>query len=197
MRNPFNLPAVVVAAACLGCAGGARADFIVNGGFETGDFTGWTVTGDAATYGVDGSNPHSGNFNAFFGQPANDGAGKTLLMQAVTTTPGLSYVLDFYLMSEDPGISNPSEFSVQFGSTVLTDQVDHPPFTYHEFQYTVVATANVTILTFAFSNDNAFFDLDDVSLRAVPEPSSLACLAIGVVVLGWYRWRKRSVRVAA
>lgn len=196
MRNPFNLPAVVVAAACLGCAGGARADFIVNGGFETGDFTGWTVTGDAATYGVDGSNPHSGNFNAFFGQPANDGAGKTLLMQAVTTTPGFAYVLDFYLMNEDG--NSPNEFTVQFGTAtpLLVDQVNLPTFAYTEYTFVVVATAAVTDLTFGFRNDFAFFNIDDVSLRNVPEPGSLACLMIGAALLGCQGWRKRLARAS-
>lgn len=30
----------------------ANADIIVNGGFETGDFTGWTQTGDGSYSGV-------------------------------------------------------------------------------------------------------------------------------------------------
>ena len=195
MRNPFHLVAVVAAIACLGCTGGARADFIVNGGFETGDFTGWTLSGnisDPTTFGVDTSNPHSGNDNAYFGPQGS----QAFLMQAVTTTPGFAYVLDFYLMNEDG--NSPNEFTVQFGTAtpLLVDQVNLPTFAYTEYTFVVVATAAVTDLTFGFRNDFAFFNIDDVSLRNVPEPGSLACLMIGAALLGCQGWRKRLARAS-
>ena len=193
MRNPFHPLAVVAALACLGCTGGARADFIVNGGFETGDFTGWTLSGnisDPTTFGVDMSNPHSGLDNAYFGPQGS----QAFLMQAVTTIPGFEYELDFYLMNEDG--NSPNEFTVQFGTAtpLLVDQVNLPTFAYTEYKFFVVAAAAVTDLTFGFRNDFAFFNIDDISLRGVPEPGSLACLAIGAVLLGCQGWRKRLAR---
>jgi hypothetical protein len=41
----------------------ANADLIVNGGFETGDFTGWTQSG----WFIDTTNPHSGVYDAATG----------------------------------------------------------------------------------------------------------------------------------
>ena len=45
---------------------------IVNGGFETGDFTGWIIDGVNATPVITNANSHSGLFSAFAGN-APDG----------------------------------------------------------------------------------------------------------------------------
>jgi hypothetical protein len=51
----------------LGRVGRGRADFIKNGGFETGDFTDWTLSASAFFTGVvvDPGTAHSGNAAAF------------------------------------------------------------------------------------------------------------------------------------
>ena len=48
-------------------AGAAQANLVTNPGFETGDFTGWALSGDTTFTGVDGFSPHSGSFGAFLG----------------------------------------------------------------------------------------------------------------------------------
>ena len=193
MRRIFQLFAVA-AIIGLACNDRASAEFIVNGGFETGDFAGWTLSGntsDPTTFGVDSSTPHSGNFAAYFGPQGSP----ILLTQAVKTSPGVSYLLRFFLNNEDGG-SN--EFSVVFGSTTLQDSVNLPVFSYQLISYTVTATAATTNLTFGFRNEFAFFNLDDVSLVSpVPEPASLAGLAVGLVLAGGYGLRKRWSRKAA
>jgi hypothetical protein len=54
------------AVAALSIAHPASANLITNGGFETGDFTGWTHVGGAVVFGASGLPPHSGKFVAFF-----------------------------------------------------------------------------------------------------------------------------------
>ncbi len=75
------------AAAAVLLAHPVSANLITNGGFETGDFTGWAHVGGN----VDGTNPYSGNFAAIFFPPGGD------LQQSVATTPGASYTLNFFL----------------------------------------------------------------------------------------------------
>ena len=64
------LPKLLVAlatAAAFSLAHLAKANLITNGGFETGDFTGWTQSRgfvEGETFGI---TPHSGNFQATFG----------------------------------------------------------------------------------------------------------------------------------
>ncbi len=56
------------AAGAFSVAHPAKANLITNGGFETGDFTGWTVSGDTFVHGTyAGISPHSGNFQALVG----------------------------------------------------------------------------------------------------------------------------------
>ena len=56
----------LLVAATLGCAGTAHADSIINGGFETGDFTGWSTTGITVTS-YTAVPPPSGNYQAALG----------------------------------------------------------------------------------------------------------------------------------
>ena len=86
------------AAALLLCAvGSARAtgNLVVNGGFETGNFDGWTLTGNTGYLGVASYAAHSGNYGAFFGAIGSP----TYLTQSqnLSTTAGDTYTLSFWL----------------------------------------------------------------------------------------------------
>ena len=165
----------------LGWPAGASAG-VVNGGFETGDFTGWTLTNNIGPNGVDSGSPHSGTYEAFFGQATADGL--VSLSQDVATTPGASYTFSFWVMAEAGSEFSgaPDEFKASFGGTVLLDLVNVAAFPYTEYTYTVTASSPSSEVRFDVANDASFFDLDDVSLSAiaVPEPGSFILLVIGV-----------------
>src|SRR5262249_5454325 len=80
------------------------SNLIVNGGFETGNFSGWTQSGDLSYTGVDGSLPHSGSFAAYMGPTGSDG----FLAQSFATTPGANYTLDYWLESDG---GSPNDFT--------------------------------------------------------------------------------------
>jgi Carbohydrate binding domain/PEP-CTERM motif len=177
---------------------GAWADLIINGGFETGDFSGWTVTNNTDINGVDSSNPHSGTYEAFFGQITADGL--VSISQSVATIPGQSYTLSFWVMAE-PGSGfsgTPDEFRASFGGNALLDLLDLSPFPYTHYTYTVTATSPSSLVQFDATNDAGFFDLDDVSMTALaatstaPEPGSLTLLGIGMACIAGYRLRRRN-----
>lgn len=73
----------------------AQAAIIQNGGFETGDFTGWT-TSDLSYSGIGASNDynesHSGNYFASLGPIGSIG----FLSQNIPTTVGQTYELSCF-----------------------------------------------------------------------------------------------------
>jgi hypothetical protein len=64
----------------------AHAVLVTNDGLETGDFTGWTQSGNTSFTSVDLGLGHSGSYGAKFG-PAGIGT----ISQNIITTPGQTY----------------------------------------------------------------------------------------------------------
>jgi hypothetical protein len=143
-----------------------------NGGFETGDFTGWTLTGDTAIgqtfYNVvatDAEFPgvvHSGYFGAMLGE---NGYAATL-SQALTTVPGQQYLLSFWLNNSQGG--NLQSFSASWDGTNLINFTNPPAFTWSNFQFVVTADDTNALLEFDAENDPHYFGFDDVSVVPVP-----------------------------
>jgi hypothetical protein len=98
-KAPTKILLTLTAAAALSFAHPASANVTDNGGFETGDFTGWTHVGGAVV-GTQGDIwPHSGNLQAAFISPLGDS-----LTQSFATTPRASCTVDFWLSHTFLGI---------------------------------------------------------------------------------------------
>jgi hypothetical protein len=143
------------------------SNLLVNGGFETGDFTGWTQSGNTQSTTVATDFPRTGTYAADLGPTGSLG----FLSQTVSTTPGQTYTVDYWL---DHPYSNsvPNEFRVSVGGTTIYDQTNLGNFTYTEFTFTYTATSATTTLQFGFREDPAYFYLDDVSFTSAPSPAS-------------------------
>ncbi len=98
----------------------AHANLVLNGGFETGDFTGWTELGDPTYNIVWAGNPHSG-FYAGLSGPVDVLGG---ISQSIATIAGHSYEVSFWLSSEQSlsGIDNSFDFSFGGQSLFFADQ---------------------------------------------------------------------------
>jgi MYXO-CTERM domain-containing protein len=193
---------------------------VTNCGFETGSFSGWTVSGNLygginGNYvGVDNANPNSGNYEAYFGAPSQFGQTEsgnkygpvTTLSQTVAALPGQYYEVSFYLdnngcsVSNNPGCGNYyNYFDAYFDGVKLTQQYNLPySGAYDEYVFVVPTTGgshpyNTDLLKFDFTNDDDLFYFDDVSVNSLgktPEPASFLLVA---PVLGglWLARRRR------
>jgi hypothetical protein len=132
-------------------------NLVANCGFETGDFTGWTLSGETANDLVNASAAHSGGFGAALGPVFHPG----LMSQTLTTTPGQVYSLSFWVQNS----GRPSQFDVWWNGDRLSQITTVPDFGYTEFRYNVTATAAATDLTFAFSNSPFYIYLDDIVVQ--------------------------------
>jgi hypothetical protein len=154
-----------------------------NGGFETGDFSDWSFSGDTNTsFAVDiddglvgTSLPgvsyaqfvHSGLYGAALGQGGSLGT----LSQTLPTVASQYYLLSCWLSSiSSNGVTTPNQFMIQWNGTTLFNQTNMSAFPWTNLQYIVTATGSATVLQFSFRDDPAALALDDVTLQAVPTP---------------------------
>lgn len=170
---------------CAGTAGQAQ-NLVANPGFETGDFTGWTITGD--TYSVEANSAlsqvaHTGIYAASFGSLSPE---ENDLSQTLSTQSGQQYLLTFFAQTPEFNIppGSPNELSVYFDGNLIAGPVTVPDDPgYEQYSYMVTATSNTALLRFTISNDPDYTQLDDISVVAVPEPGIIALLVgLGLVV---------------
>ncbi|MCY2968250.1 MAG: PEP-CTERM sorting domain-containing protein [Planctomycetota bacterium] len=201
---------VLVAAALLSNAGRCVASSIVNGSFETGDFTGWgTATGSGTI-----TDPSTG---IYFGG-ASDGTHalqmnddnrlpSLQLGQTVATQAGQLYRLSFDYGRFDPNrdpVAWESQIRVEVvglggGAILLSDtffdnrqdlgEKGHPltssQFLHAERDF-FTSDSSVLVLFTDLSRGTYGADtmLDNVELSSVPEPATWASLAIGAFCVG-------------
>ena len=162
---------------------------VQNGGFESGDFSFWTLVGntsidedfqevlyngivDIGSF-LDGSATnyiHSGIYGMAMGD-----TNLASFSQTLSTLPGQNYLLSFWLNNfhGEP----PNQFEVNWNTNATTTntifyQTNMPAINnWTNMLFTVTATGTNTTLQFGAQNDNYLFGLDDVNLWPIPTPS--------------------------
>lgn len=161
-----------------------------NGGFETGDFTGWTLSGDTASGGLiynavensafvtsaGVSYVHSGAYGAVLGESGS----LATLSQSVLTYPGQSYVLSLWLINPTnlPVEAFKVNWNTNTSANTLYSIVNPSRFSWTNLTFIVTATGTNSTIQLAAENDNDYFGLDDVSLLPIPRPSFAAATRV-------------------
>jgi hypothetical protein len=147
-------------------------NLIVNGGFDTGNFSGWTTLGQTTI----GSEPQSGSNNARLGAAT--------LSQTFATIPGQTYLISYFIGHTGTNFLGIHGLAVNFNSvppglpTVLQAANLQGNVPYGQQNFSVVATAATSILRFTTVGAGAGrYILDSVSVvQQVPELNANAAL---------------------
>jgi hypothetical protein len=190
----------LAAVAAFAATPGSAAQLIQNGGFETGNFQYWTLSGNTGFTGVDAIDANTGSFGAFAGAIGSTGT----ISQYVHTITGHVYHVSFDLANDStPAGSQVNSFLATFGGSVINSGTNFPAASYATLSpiaANFIAAGNYTLVSFTFRNDPGFFSLDNVSVLGdagpVPEPSTWLMLLSGFALTG-VLLRRRTRKVSA
>jgi len=158
------------------------AELVQNGGFETGNFSFWTITpaSSGSLFGVSTTDPHTGLYAAYFGAV---GTQDDSISQTLATVAGQPYSISFWLAH--PYTTTANDFHVFWDGGQVFSTNGAANFGYTEFSTTQTASTSSTVIRFSGLENPAYFYLDDVSVTgpapSVPEPLSLLFLGTGLV----------------
>jgi hypothetical protein len=186
-------------------------DLVANGGFTTGDFTGWTSSSDENWYvnGID-TNPGAPSDTSYaaengcVGASCNDPVNGSWITQSLATEVSQTYTLTFFYdpgaSSEDDGgggadaiadasVITTTELDVLWDGSLVTGGqiVNATSSTWEEYTFTgLTASTTSTVLEFTGREDPDYLQLTDISVTAdasptVPEPASLTLIGGGLL----------------
>jgi len=159
---------------------------VLNGDFETGDFTDWTLSGDSGNISSDtlvdngfqsGFTPYSENYEALLGTSGSLG----YLSQTLSTTAGATYLLSFWLNNV---LNDPNVFIVSWNGNTLLDTTNLEVNNWTNLQFMATAAGTSTVLQFGFEDNVNWLCLDEVSVAPVPGIASLSLSGTNLVING-------------
>lgn len=179
----------VIAAGFLALPFAAQAtNLILNGGFETGDLTDWSLSPNNCCTGVTSSEAYLGSYSF---ENGNENSQYTYLTQQITDAIGTNYQLSFWLLAF--GDSSNGGSALTYGvqpsllpdpSVTLTNPDTGGAWTHYTMNFSGTGT---DIISFGGYDNPGYWFLDNVSVSAVtavPEPPTLALFGLGLLGIG-------------
>ncbi len=142
-------------------------NLVTNGGFETGDFRGWTIAASSTLVTNRPGYVHGGLRSALLGQITSPGQ----LSQPLPTAAGQTYQLSLWLANPSNAKgSSPNEFSVAWEGVTIYDRINLPFTNWMNLKFTVTANNSGSLLQLGFRDDPFYLGLDDVSVKPIQPP---------------------------
>jgi hypothetical protein len=141
------------------------ANLVQNNGFEAGNLSSWSLSGNSQFTDVVNSSPyvHSGSFGARLGPIGALG----FISQTLPTVPGQNYLISFWLFSAG---TVPNEFRVVWDGETIFDKTNLSNIGWTNVYFIATAAAGSTVLQFGFRDDPNYLGLDDISVSAITLP---------------------------
>jgi hypothetical protein len=184
----FKKMIVVAAMALLAiCAQvGTASAALVNGGFETGDFTGWSIDSVSNWALVMDSGSKEGTYHAELGTYGSVGT----LSQTFSTTAGQAYSVKYWLAND---LSGDNSFQALWNNSAIqaTALTNVNAFGYREYLFTATANSDSSTIAFNFLNEPSVFHLDNVDVTPTPIPAAFWMLGSGLLGLAGVRRKQK------
>jgi len=195
MRQKKLLLVTVLGLLSLVCAQRVGAvEFIVNGGFETGTFSPWTILSSMPTPVVSNVGPHSGTFDALMGDlNPPESLGDSSILSNLTAPLPAGAMLSFWWngFTTDSIVFDWQDAYITNAAGTILATVMHQCLTtgtYLNVNYSLAAFAGQQVRVEFLVHSDGFGDVtnmrvDDVSIQGVPEPgvASLGLLGFGAL----------------
>jgi len=199
-NNSF-LPLAIVGAVVILASPRAMANLVLNGSFQTGDYTDWTVTQDgnptafavAPGYDFVESSGFDGLNYAYVGPISPP----DVLSQTINTVIGDNYDFSFELYHSDEsgppsyGFNQPdsgAQFTASIGGNLLLTESGGSEASilgsWQSFSYDFEATGTTTAIDFSIVSPPGGYGLTDIDVEPVGVPDSSSTLILLAVGLG-------------